>query len=129
MIFYESPKRVLDLLEDMLGIMGNRYGVLTRELTKRYEEFTNGRLTEIIDAIKTRSELKGECTIVVSGDSADRKSSLDALQRDIVQKLGDPSGRLSEMARELAEHHGFSKNRVYEEALKIKKSIRDNRHR
>ena len=129
LIFYESPKRMLDLLNDLVRIMGDRYGVLTRELTKRYEEFAYGRLTEIIDRIKERAELKGECTLVIAGSEADKKSSLNDLRKDIVAAMKDRPDRLSDMARELADHHGFSKNRVYEEALKIKKSISGHRQR
>ena len=125
LIFYESPKRMLDLLNDMVGILGNRYGVLTRELTKRYEEFSYGSLTEIIDAVKVRAELKGECTLVIAGNTAEKKSSPEALRKDILKALKDQPGRLSEMARDLADHHGFSKNEVYEEALKLKKSIHE----
>jgi 16S rRNA (cytidine1402-2'-O)-methyltransferase len=80
-------------------------------------------LEEIIDAIKARAELKGECTLVISGSTADKKSSLDALRKDIAAALRDRPDRLSDMARELAEYHGFSKNSVYEEALKIKKGV------
>lgn len=118
---------MLDLLNEMAGIMGNRYGVLARELTKRYEEFSYGSLMEIIDTIKTRAELKGECTLVIAGNTADRKSSPDALRKDIIKALKDHPGRLSDMARDLADHHGFSKNEVYEEALKLKKSISNHR--
>jgi 16S rRNA (cytidine1402-2'-O)-methyltransferase len=125
LIFYESPKRMLDFLNDMLEILGNRYGVLTRELTKRYEEFSYGRLTEIIDTVKARAELKGECTLVIAGNTADESSSPDALREDIAKALRDQPGRLSDMARELADHHGFSKNKVYAEALKLKKSIHE----
>jgi 16S rRNA (cytidine1402-2'-O)-methyltransferase len=125
LIFYESPRRMLDFLNDMVEILGDRNGVLARELTKRYEAFTYGRLTEIIDAIKAGAELKGECTLVVAGNTENEESSPEALRKDIINSLRDQPGRLSDVARKLAGRHGFSKNKVYEEALKLKKSTHE----
>jgi 16S rRNA (cytidine1402-2'-O)-methyltransferase len=121
LIFYESPKRMTAFLNELVEILGDRYGVLTRELTKRYESFIHGSLTEIIDAIKAQGELKGECTLVIAGNTAAEEPSPDALRKDILASLRNQPGRLSDMARELADRHGFSKNKVYEEALKLKK--------
>lgn len=125
LIFYESPKRIRDLLNDMIEVLGDRYGVLARELTKRYEEFVYGRLTEIMDAIEARGELRGECTIVVAGKSMDETASPDALEQDIIKALTEGGARVSDIARELADIHGLSKKSVYEEALRIKKSIHE----
>ena len=41
-IFYESPHRVADTLENMLEIYGDRSVVLVRELTKIFEEYPTG---------------------------------------------------------------------------------------
>ncbi|MGD8888117.1 MAG: 16S rRNA (cytidine(1402)-2'-O)-methyltransferase, partial [Desulfobacterales bacterium] len=65
LIFYESPKRVVMLLEEMLAVLGNRSAVLAREMTKLHEEFLRGRLTEIAENLKKRPEIKGECTLLV----------------------------------------------------------------
>jgi 16S rRNA (cytidine1402-2'-O)-methyltransferase len=125
LIFYESPKRLMELLKDLLRIIGNRHSVLTRELTKRYEEFIHGRLTEIVAAIEKREDLKGECTLIVAGSAGGERSTLAALRRDIAATLRERPGRLADVARELGVQHGFSKNRVYAEALKMKKSVHD----
>ena len=39
MIFYEAPHRIIDTLESMLKILGNRKICIARELTKKFEEF------------------------------------------------------------------------------------------
>ena len=49
LILYESPQRILALVESMLPVFGNRPAVLARELTKRYEEFVRGGLGDILD--------------------------------------------------------------------------------
>jgi 16S rRNA (cytidine1402-2'-O)-methyltransferase len=66
LVFYESPRRVLETLKDILEIFGDREMVLTRELTKVYEEILRGKASQIQGQIGNR-RLKGEVTLVVSG--------------------------------------------------------------
>ena len=65
-ILYESPHRVMETLEDLLATCGDRQIVVTRELTKTFEEVIRGRLSETIDILKGR-KIKGEITIVLAG--------------------------------------------------------------
>ncbi|MCK5418905.1 MAG: 16S rRNA (cytidine(1402)-2'-O)-methyltransferase, partial [Desulfobacterales bacterium] len=44
-IFYESPKRILTLLEEIISCMGDRPAVLAREMTKLHEEFIRGSVS------------------------------------------------------------------------------------
>ncbi|KHD45741.1 16S rRNA (cytidine(1402)-2'-O)-methyltransferase [Streptococcus hongkongensis] len=67
-IFYESPYRVADTLENMKLIYGDRQVVLVRELTKIFEEYRRGTISELLSSI-LESPLKGECLIIVSGHS------------------------------------------------------------
>ncbi len=66
LIFYESPHRLSETLDDIFEILGDREMVLTRELTKIYEEVLRGRVSEIQTQIGER-KLKGEITLVISG--------------------------------------------------------------
>ena len=66
LIFYESPHRISESLRDILEVLGDREIVLTRELTKAYEEVLRGKVSEILNQIEGR-QLKGEITLVVSG--------------------------------------------------------------
>jgi 16S rRNA (cytidine1402-2'-O)-methyltransferase len=66
LIFYESPHRISETLQDILEILGDREIVLTRELTKVYEEIIRGKVSEILNQIEDRT-LKGEITLVISG--------------------------------------------------------------
>ncbi len=42
LIFFESPRRILETLKDVQAVLGNRPAVLARELTKIHEEFLRG---------------------------------------------------------------------------------------
>jgi len=66
LVFYESPHRISETLRDILEILGDREIVLTRELTKVYEEIIRGKVSEILNQVGDRT-LKGEITLVISG--------------------------------------------------------------
>jgi len=66
LIFYESPHRISETVRDILEILGDREIVLTRELTKVYEEIIRGKVSEILNQLGDRT-LKGEITLVISG--------------------------------------------------------------
>jgi 16S rRNA (cytidine1402-2'-O)-methyltransferase len=73
LIFYESPHRLSETLNDIFDILGDREMVLTRELTKIYEEVLRGRVSEIQTQIGER-KLKGEMTLVISGKTRKSKN-------------------------------------------------------
>lgn len=64
MVFYQSPHKIKGCLEDMLNIFGDRNVCLCRELTKKFEEYIRGTISEIIPICET---LKGEMVLVVEG--------------------------------------------------------------
>lgn len=66
LIFYESPHRISETLKDIVEVLGDREIVLTRELTKVFEEIIRGKVSEIQNQIGER-KLKGEMTLVVEG--------------------------------------------------------------
>lgn len=66
MIFYEAPHRMQETLMMMYEVFGERRVVLCRELTKRFEEFIRGNLSEIVEWVSIH-EIRGEFCIVVEG--------------------------------------------------------------
>ena len=66
MVFYEGPHRLLDTLQDMVGVWGaEREAAVARELTKRYEEVRRGSLGQLAADYGAQGAPKGEVTIVV----------------------------------------------------------------
>ncbi len=65
-ILYEAPHRLLRAFEDLCEIFGPRQACLARELTKVHEEWLNGSLPEILEALRSRPAVKGEITIVIA---------------------------------------------------------------
>lgn len=66
LIFFESPYRVRRFFEDVLEVLGNREIVVTRELTKRFEEIFRGNVNEALQKFRD-TEPRGEFTIVIAG--------------------------------------------------------------
>jgi 16S rRNA (cytidine1402-2'-O)-methyltransferase len=66
LIFYESPKRLAAFLADLVRILGpDRSAVVCRELTKRFEEVSRGRLQELAEDFGKRT-IKGEIVVLVA---------------------------------------------------------------
>lgn len=70
-IFYESPYRVLKLLNECKEYFGEERKIsISRELTKKFEENFRGSIAEAILHF-TQKEPKGEFVIVLEGEVAD----------------------------------------------------------
>jgi 16S rRNA (cytidine1402-2'-O)-methyltransferase len=76
-IFYESPFRVAETLENIVSVYGDRQVALVRELTKIYEEYRRGKISEILLSLKEQP-IKGECLIIVSGFDGEMVSEEEA---------------------------------------------------
>ena len=119
LIFYESPRRMADLLADLQEVMGERRAVLSREMTKTYEEFMRGTLNQIAAEVEKRKELKGECTLLVEGGHK-KEVSPEALRDIIARELARRNEGSSVLSRQIAEQYHLSKKQVYAEILKVK---------
>lgn len=65
LVFYESPYRILKMLEELADIYPDRHVVLARELTKKFEEFLRGSPRDLLTQLQQRS-IKGEFVVMVS---------------------------------------------------------------
>ena len=66
-VIYESPKRILRLINDLLGFLGeDRKASISRELSKIYQENIRGTLKELHDKLENIN-IKGEFVIVIDG--------------------------------------------------------------
>ncbi|MCK5487421.1 MAG: 16S rRNA (cytidine(1402)-2'-O)-methyltransferase [Desulfobacterales bacterium] len=119
-IFYESPKRILTLLEEIISCMGDRPAVLAREMTKLHEEFIRGSVSKILKTLKSRAEIKGECTLLIAGFEGKEELNSEIITTEIKAALDKHQEGLSEITKSIAQKYGLSKNKVYAMALKVK---------
>ena len=66
-VLYESPFRIIKLLQDIADIDSNRQVVVGRELTKLHEEILSGEVSDILHTLQERQSIKGEFSVFVSG--------------------------------------------------------------
>jgi 16S rRNA (cytidine1402-2'-O)-methyltransferase len=65
-ILYESPYRVVKLLEELAQLDGSRRILVGRELTKAFEELVEGSAAQVAQQFASRQSIKGEFAILVS---------------------------------------------------------------
>ena len=111
LIFYESPHRLLETLNDMLEVLGNRKCSISREITKKFETIYRGTLKDIINEFDT---IKGEFVIVVEGNKdVNTFSNLSIIEHvNLYIKEGMDS---KEAIKKVAKERQLSKNEVYSE--------------
>ena len=66
-VLYESPFRILKLMEDIAGIDGKRYICIGREMTKVHEEYIRGTAAEVFAILAPRNEQIGEFSVFLAG--------------------------------------------------------------
>lgn len=120
MIFYESPHRLLDMLNNLLEIFGEeREVVIARELTKRFETIHGGTLQSMIKwLLENPEQQKGEFVILVAGADQAIEKDLSGDDLHVLNVL------LSELSVKQASHLaakiiGKKKNIFYKQALQI----------
>jgi 16S rRNA (cytidine1402-2'-O)-methyltransferase len=116
LIFLETPHRLLDSLEDLQAVLGDRQIALARELTKLYEEIWRGKISEAQAYFK---EPRGEFVLVVHGESsgASKKWTEEKLMAGIRKEIR--KGRSAkDISTELAEVSGWKKRDIYNRTIK-----------
>lgn len=111
LIFYEAPHRIKKTLLKIAEVMGNREICLAREITKRYEEFIRGRISEVIE---TADSLKGEIVIVVEGKKKTTHSTVSVSDiQDMVNTFISQGMTTSEAIKAASKELKIAKNEVY----------------
>ena len=113
LIFLESPYRIIESLEDLLSILGDRHVCVAREMTKMYEEFWRGTISGAVEYFKSQPA-RGEFTLVVEGKPKDEneKWTEEQLLEAIKEELqGEKSAK--DISSELAETSGWNKKEIY----------------
>lgn len=111
LLFYEAPHRIQKTLQNMQAVFGDRKICLARELTKHYEEFIRGSISEVLEIIES---CKGEMVIVVEGAKAEEE--VISNPKELCEKIEEyiKAGFSSKEAiKKVAKESGCSKNELY----------------
>ena len=111
LIFYESPHRIVDMLKDMLEILGDRNIVLARELTKKFEEYIRGKISDVLLDVEN---FKGEMVVIVEG-SQQKETIVDNYTLiEEIKRLKEENRPNKEIICILCEKYKLKKNDVYD---------------
>ena len=114
-IIYESPKRIIKLLNDLKDLFGiDREIVVMKEITKRHEQHFGYKIDDVIKRIEG-NQIKGEFTLIISGNKKIKNDEeLKELHlKDDLSKLIKAGLSHSAAANYLSEKSGISKNKIY----------------
>lgn len=113
LIFYESPHRIEETLKDMQEIFGERKIALCRELTKKFEEYIRGTISEVLRLVLER-EIKGEIVLVVQGNPKEEVITISNLEIIAsIEELIREGKSTKDAIREVAEKNDLKKNEIY----------------
>ena len=117
LIFYESPHRIKEMLEDVMEVMGNRKISISREISKKYEEVIRGNIFDIIEQLV---DIKGEIVVVVSGAKKEEISDNFTIIEhvDLYINMGNS---VMEAIKMVAKERNVSKNVIYNEYHNLRK--------
>lgn len=114
LIFYEAPHRLKETLDILLSELGNRYAVLARELTKKFETFERNTLSELRKKLDEESA-RGEYVILVEGfkDTEIKKEEVENDWKKVALSLVE-SEPLKDVSRKIAVEFNLSRREVYQ---------------
>ena len=119
-IFYESPKRILATIKDMMDVFGETRRVcLAKELTKSFETILNDNLIALIDYLESDpSHQKGEFVLIVSPDDKidfdEAKSELEKILPILCDEMG--ASKAAKLASKIT---GLDKKYCYQKAINL----------
>jgi 16S rRNA (cytidine1402-2'-O)-methyltransferase len=119
LVCYEAPHRLLDLLADLLAVLGDRPAAVARELTKVHEDVLRGSLSAALAHFQATPP-RGEFTVVVGGlpppDAAQQAATATSLEATAATRLAalvagghTPRDAVQQVAGEL----GLPRRKVY----------------
>ena len=113
LVFLESPYRIVEALEDIFSILGDRKICVAREMTKMFEEYWRGNVSGAVQYFNMQPP-RGEFTLVVDGKKLDgtQKWTKAQLQMAIENELKNEKPA-KEISAELAKQSGWNKKEIY----------------
>jgi len=113
LVFLESPYRIVEALEDILLILGDRRICVAREMTKMFEEYWRGDVQGAVAHFKSQAP-RGEFTLVVEGKkTVDGERWTESELSSAIQRELKTEKSAKEISVELAKQSGWNKKEIY----------------
>ena len=129
-VLYESPKRIINTLNNILVAMNNPYVVVLNELTKKFEKKYYGLVKDVITNLENNSNHElGEYVIVIKKNAKEilneDEPSLESL---LIDKIIKTNCTMKDAINDLANVYKgkYSKNEFYNASINIKNILNKN---
>lgn len=118
LILYEAPHRLVDTLQDIGAILGDRQVVVARELTKLHEECLHGTVSELLPQVQEGRE-RGEVVILIAAPEEGVVAEGPSPKSRLQQALGQ-GHTVKEAAALVAAATGLPRRELYAQALLLR---------
>ena len=111
LIFYEAPHRIKNTLNNMYQVFGDRKICLARELSKLYEEYIRGTISEVVEQVDS---IKGEIVLIVEGNT----QKVDYNDLDILEHVNlyiEDGLTEKDAIKKVAKERNLAKSIIYKE--------------
>jgi len=126
LVFFESPARIAEMLQDVLDMLGDRQVVVAREMTKIFEEIRQGHLSEILPDL-SGGRTKGEYTVILMGYSLKPVSLSDEeIRNKLLKKQVEKKLSMRDAVAEIVLETGLPRKKVYNLMVKNCKTAEEN---
>lgn len=117
-VLYESPRRILDTLADILTILGDRMICLGRELTKIHEEVVLKTASELQDELTARPAIKGEIVMIIAGSKVTAGVGKDDIH-ELLTSLHQQGLSMKDAVQKISNDLGGKRSAVYKIGLQV----------
>ena len=124
-VIYESPKRIMKLLEKVMSILDNPYICLCNDLTKKFEKKYYGRTDTVInDLINNPNSELGEYVLLIEKNKiVETKSEEYSVEALIIDEMIKNNCTMKDAIKIVSEKYKINKNIVYDSSLKLKEVL------
>ncbi len=116
LVFFESPRRVAETLNDLAAVLGPRDAAIARELTKYFETVCRGLLPDLASIVSAEPPPKGEIVVLVGPPGAE-----PPVQPDLDARLGKAleAHSVKDAAAVVSAETGQPRRKVYARAIEL----------
>ena len=113
-IIYESPHRLIQLLEELTELCGNERQIhIARELTKLHEQKISSDIKSALEHFRLNKPI-GEFTIILKGNTSKQDNELTEVELlQEMQELIKEGKSARDAAKQIAQSQGLSKRKLY----------------
>lgn len=129
-VLYESPKRIINTLNNILVAMNNPYVVVLNELTKKFEKKYYGLVKDVITKLENNSNHElGEYVIVIKKNAKEILDKYEpSLESLLIDKIIKTNCTMKDAINDLANDYKgkYSKNEFYNASINTKNVLNKN---